>query len=268
MRIITDELPSKGLLPASKGASKRALFLKLAAIYKDSDTDQAMLSGQLYELRDLKEGETLEDGSPVERVKAVEFDSHMPAPPAGFVFRRRNAEGDSVQLDAEYLAGRYYQLPEQWRDRETIDRVVAEMGEEQEVMGDNADLTEQKRAIAVAGLTHARVLYMSVSPPSLCPARSRRPSDFPLLRFSIVRYVGYRSYHYHRAGREEGSGEFPFVLGTPLSELTFDSLLSRFEQEEMARWFLDNSSSSSSSSASSSSHGQVNGSPAVSNHSH
>ena len=170
VRIITDKatVDSPELLPASKGANKRAMFLRLAAVYKDAESEQALLSGQLYELRDLAEGDLLVDGSPVEKDEVVTglVDPHMPPPPPGFVFRRRTRAGESVQLDAEYLAGRYYQLPLEWRSRETIDRIRSAVEDPEEIdmsdIGDEQGNTNEMRAVVVAGLVNARVLYMNV----------------------------------------------------------------------------------------------------------
>lgn len=201
VRVLTDdELFPAGCLPRSPGAETRSLFLRVDTIYKDGESDQAKVAGRLYELRDLK-GVTVVEGdgggsamskfettttttttttkhygqansngglSPSTSTSTshsnahpILLDHHLPPPPPGFEFRLLTPVDSHATFDAEYLAGRYYELPPALRKRETIDAVLLEIGEEQEVVDDQ--LTVEIRAMALAGLTRARVLYMAVS---------------------------------------------------------------------------------------------------------
>ncbi|ORY92832.1 hypothetical protein BCR35DRAFT_323209 [Leucosporidium creatinivorum] len=184
-----DSFP-EGPIPHSKGANQRSLFLQISAIYKDKETDQAKLAGKLFELRDLKgvteiEGE--EGGSALSRIEGTGsssngvngngkgkstspslspspsiLDPHLPSPPPGFEFRSLNRRGSSTVIDAEYVAGRYYNLPLSLQSRQEIERVLSKVPPLEEVVGDTV-LDRETRAVALAGLTHARVVYMTCS---------------------------------------------------------------------------------------------------------
>lgn len=168
------------LLPQSPGAADRSLFLQVAAIYKERKTDQAKLAGRLYELRDLKgvtEIQGDEGGSALSKIEGIAaskdkgkstspspsiVDPSLPSPPPGFEFRSLNRGGSSSVVTAEYVAGRYYALPQQWRTREEVDKILGTMPPKAEI-DDGTYLPEEWRAMSLAGLTWSMLVYMTVS---------------------------------------------------------------------------------------------------------
>lgn len=128
------------------------------------------MTGRLYELRDLKgvtEIQGGEGGSALSKIEASAngkskspspsspVDPHLPPAPPGFEFRSLNRGGSSTVVDAEYVAGRYYALPDKWRSREQVDKVLGAMLPQGEIGGDTY-LPEEWRAMTLAGLSTLR----------------------------------------------------------------------------------------------------------------
>ena len=180
-------------------------------IWKDQATRVAKLTGQIYELRDLREhamgagigsigggmsvfqkkksqvgggGLASREGgggvskpepsstSPPDSPPSTFFPDHLPPAPEGFEFNRLTPGESQVTIELDYLAGRYYPLPKQLDQRDKIDEMLKEFplgpvydedggaGKGKEQM-----LTEEHRAIALAGLTPAVRLYCKVRTP-------------------------------------------------------------------------------------------------------
>jgi len=174
-------------------------------IWKDQETRVAKLTGQIYELRDLREntrgagigsigggmsmfqkkksgssgGLASKGGgvtkpepsstSPPDSPPSTFFPDHLPPAPEGFEFNRLTPGESQVTIELDYLAGRYYPLPKHLDQRHKIDEMLREfpLGPVYDEDGGAEKvkeqmLTEDHRAIALAGLTPAVRLYCKV----------------------------------------------------------------------------------------------------------
>ncbi|KAI5475731.1 hypothetical protein MNV49_000893 [Pseudohyphozyma bogoriensis] len=182
IRLMSDErLFPSNLQPLCGDVTEARLYLKVSAFYKRRERDAekgegvAMVIGRLYELIE-------EDRAPESTRAAAKKnkDRYMPPPPApGYVFHCHETGGD-MHLDFEYVAGRYYPLAGKLRRKAEIDRVLKEdaelsrkaQEEDKENKGkvdetgqpvaspDETPLTEEMRALALAGVMPAYRLFM------------------------------------------------------------------------------------------------------------
>lgn len=164
----------------SPGADQRGCFLKIAAIYKNTEAQTGKVVGVVYELAEVSVSEghvnvasggsamsAFEKKAPCGSGKGEEM--FMPAPAPGYVFRRLTPPGGAVHLDIEYIAGRYYPLPEALQTPEKLEEIgeklkagLAETPEGEEQKEDEAYLGEEERAFVLAGLAPAYRAYMKV----------------------------------------------------------------------------------------------------------
>jgi hypothetical protein len=150
----------EGTSPLSPGASGRSLFCKISGVYKDEENVTGMITGALYELKDI----TLLSSSS-DSTAAPLYGSYMPAAPPGYTFNRITPAEEEIQIDIEFVAGRYYPLPPHLSTKAACDAVLREMGEgreEEEVEAEG--LNEDQRRVTLAGLLPAYRLYVRVSP--------------------------------------------------------------------------------------------------------
>jgi hypothetical protein len=99
----------------------------------------------------------------------------LPPAPEGFEFNRITPGESQITIALEYLAGRYYPLPKPLNSRSKIDQIIESLpfGRDFEQLEGDEDgeeekktvfkLTDEHRAIALAGLTPAIALFCKVS---------------------------------------------------------------------------------------------------------
>ncbi|KAK4053245.1 hypothetical protein OIO90_004019 [Microbotryomycetes sp. JL221] len=162
---------------------KNCYFLKLSSIFKDSNKDVAMLGGTLYELR-LKQQQD-QEGDDDDQDK-TQKPLYMPDAPPGYEFVESLSIGQTVLVDCDLLAGRYYPLPIELfqttsttatttnndnqiesifdinKYKQTIQSLknyfnnVSLNSQQQDIV----ELTDHERAICLAGLVPASLVYM------------------------------------------------------------------------------------------------------------
>lgn len=159
VRVLVDprHLP-EATYPLSPGAAGRALFCKISGVYKDEENVTGMITGALYELKDVSL-------LPVDTPSVPLNGSYMPIAPEGYIFHRITPEEEEVHIDIEFVAGRYYPLPSHLSTRQACDQILKEYGEGREEEEEEEDgLNEDQRRVALAGLLPAYRLYVRVSP--------------------------------------------------------------------------------------------------------
>lgn len=180
--ITTDEFWTPEIQPSGQ-ANDRAHFLKISAIWKHhSRADQAqvaMLSGHVYELREVKDEQPAVEGKDAsdskgkgnaplltKAKKKKKLPIYMPRPPAGYEFVRLSKH--EMHVDASFIAGRYYPLPAHV-DSPHAQQAALEGGWWRAESEGSATATQswtrslEQHSVVLAGLTPALVAYMNVS---------------------------------------------------------------------------------------------------------
>ncbi|KAM0787863.1 hypothetical protein ACM66B_003915 [Microbotryomycetes sp. NB124-2] len=151
--------------------SKSGYFLKVSAIYKDSDKDQGMLLGTLYELRHQSEAYSstlINDGDKSEnQVDVVPDEDYMPPAPPGYKFYKTLERVQQVQVDIDLLAGRYYPPPTSL-DSHEFEEIVNRVKKKIKIENDNQGcsgggdlkLTDQEKMVCLTGVLPATTVYM------------------------------------------------------------------------------------------------------------
>lgn len=159
----------EGLKPSGR-VDERGHFLRITGVWKHESADEgksaAIVSGQVYELREIDSsappsGSSTSKGSQSRSSRPM----YMPAAPDGYEFARVGDRHTEMHVDASFIAGRYYELPESLNKRETIKKVLqGDWWQDKE--GQMVELwqrTPEQHACVLAGLTPAALSFMNVS---------------------------------------------------------------------------------------------------------
>lgn len=156
--------------PGPNAGPERVLCLAVRAFYRDSSSKKTMVAGILYELMDYDVSEVGEESAEEgEEAHGVVRDPgtvrHMPAPPAGFAFKLLTPDHHETEFEVEYIAGRYYPLPQRLDSREVIAKCIARGQAEQKSHSGplSMPLDQDLRSLALAGLLNSSMVFMLVS---------------------------------------------------------------------------------------------------------
>lgn len=166
----------------ARGWNERAVFLRITAIWRDSTVasgesvpmDCLRVSGRLYELESVYEefdptlgtiiGKKLVDTSSLSTSSSKKADDDdarfpsMPTPPPGYRWFKLRLDKD-VTFTVEHLAGRYYELPAHLKGDAKRTEEIRRHVVETKLKEDTITLTNDERAVVLAGLISAGVAF-------------------------------------------------------------------------------------------------------------
>jgi hypothetical protein len=156
------QIDQQTILPLSPDTDARGFLFKLSAIFRSSVAEGKVpsirVAGSLVELVKVGEGDgPLKAEEEVDDSPAVS----LPKPPNGYRFRQVTRKDSEVHIDIEYLAGRYYSLPDELdNDPIRLEAAVQSFlqtkaeADASEAAGETVDvtLTEDQLALVLAGV--------------------------------------------------------------------------------------------------------------------